>query len=229
MKKIFLSAILAGMVIGFGGTVFLSVENTVIGSLFFTIGLFVVCTRGLHLFTGKVCYLFDNDAAYAKTLPVIWLGNLVGTAIIAALEQFTRLASLDARAQAICALKLSEPLFGAFILAIFCNVMIYIGVEGDRSNPHELGKYLALFFGVCVFILCGFEHCVANMYYIPAGLMAKAVPAYAQLAAERELDLSALTVSNFVVKNLIPVTIGNILGGVILSWLMWFCYLRKKK
>lgn len=76
MKKIFLSAILAGAVIAFGGTVFLSVENTVIGSLFFTIGLFVVCTRGLHLFTGKVCYVFDNDAAYAKTLPVIWLGNL---------------------------------------------------------------------------------------------------------------------------------------------------------
>ena len=77
MKKIFLSAILAGAVIAFGGTVFLSVENTVVGSLFFTIGLFVVCTRGLHLFTGKVCYVFDNDAAYAKTLPVIWLGGLV--------------------------------------------------------------------------------------------------------------------------------------------------------
>lgn len=69
MKKIFLSAILAGAVIAFGGTVFLSVENTVVGSLFFTIGLFVVCTRGLHLFTGKVCYVFDNDMAYAKTLP----------------------------------------------------------------------------------------------------------------------------------------------------------------
>ena len=65
--------------------------------------------------------------------------------------------------------KLSEPLFGAFILAVFCNVMIYIGVEGYRSNPHELGKYLALFFGVCVFILCGFEHCVANMYYFTMG------------------------------------------------------------
>ena len=77
MKKIFLSAILAGAVIAFGGTVFLSVENTVVGSIFFTIGLFVVCTRGLHLFTGKVCYVFDNDMAYAKTLPVIWLGNLV--------------------------------------------------------------------------------------------------------------------------------------------------------
>ena len=229
MKKIFLSAILAGAVIAFGGTVFLSVENTVVGSLFFTIGLFVVCTRGLHLFTGKVCYVFDNDMAYAKTLPVIWLGNLVGTSLIALAEKCTRLASLSARAQGICELKLSEPLFGAFILAVFCNVMIYIGVEGYRSNPHELGKYLALFFGVCVFILCGFEHCVANMYFIPAGLMAKAVPAYAQLAAESGLDLSALTVSNFVVKNLIPVTIGNILGGVILSLLMWFCYLRKKK
>ena len=66
-------------------------------------------------------------------------------------------------------MKLSEPLFGAFILAVFCNVMIYIGVEGYRSNPHELGKYLALFFGVCVFILCGFEHCVANMYYFTMG------------------------------------------------------------
>ena len=229
MKKIFLSAILAGAVIAFGGTVFLSVENTVVGSIFFTIGLFVVCTRGLHLFTGKVCYVFDNDAAYAKTLPVIWLGNLAGTSLIALAEKCTRLVSLSARAQGICELKLSEPLFGAFILAVFCNVMIYIGVEGYRSNPHELGKYLALFFGVCVFILCGFEHCVANMYYIPAGLMAKAVPAYAQLAAESGLDLSALTVSNFVVKNLIPVTIGNILGGVILSLLMWFCYLRKKK
>ena len=107
MKKIFLSAILAGAVIAFGGTVFLSVENTVVGSIFFTIGLFVVCTRGLHLFTGKVCYVFDNDAAYAKTLPVIWLGNLVGTALIALAEKCTRLVSLSARAQGICELKLS--------------------------------------------------------------------------------------------------------------------------
>ena len=169
MKPIFLSAVLAGASIALGGTVFLSVENTVIGSLFFTIGLFVVCTRGLHLFTGKVCYLFDNDASYAKALPVIWLGNLVGTVLVAAAEQLTRLAALDERARAICELKLSEPLFGAFILAVFCNVMIYIGVEGYRSNPHELGKYLALFFGVSVFILCGFEHCVANMYYFTMG------------------------------------------------------------
>ena len=86
-----------------------------------------------------------------------------------------------------------------------------------------LGAYLP----VCFFVLCGFEHCVANMYYISAGLMAKAVPAYAQLAVEKGLDLSALTVSNFLIGNLIPVTIGNIIGGAGLGWLMWFCHLRK--
>ena len=169
MKPIFLSTVLAGDSIALGGTVFLSVENTVIGSLFFTIGLFVVYTRGLHLFMRKVCYLFDTDASYAKALPVIWLGNLVGTVLVAAAEQLTRLAALDERARAICELKLSEPLLGAFLLAVFCNVMIYIAVEGYRSVPHELGKYLALFFGVSVFILCGFEHCVANMYYFTMG------------------------------------------------------------
>ena len=100
---------------------------------------------------------------------MIWLGNLAGAVIVAGAEQFTRLSALDARAQAICQTKLSEPLVGAFILAVFCNVMIYVAVEGYRSNPHELGKYLALFFGVCVFILCGFEHCVANMYYFTMG------------------------------------------------------------
>ena len=163
MKKIFLSAILAGAVIAFGGTVFLSVENTVVGSLFFTIGL---------LFVPAVFYLLvvrRYRLSPLLVLPVIWLGNLVGTSLIALAEKCTRLVSLSARAQGICELKLSEPLFGAFILAVFCNVMIYIGVEGYRSNPHELGKYLALFFGVCVFILCGFEHCVANMYYFTMG------------------------------------------------------------
>ena len=138
MKKIFLSAILAGAVIAFGGTVFLSVENTVVGSLFFTIGLFVVCTRGLHLFTGKVCYVFDNDAAYAKTLPVIWLGNLVGTSLIALAEKCTRLVSLSARAQGICELKLSEPLFGAFILAVFCNA--WRAIAPTRTSSANISR-----------------------------------------------------------------------------------------
>ena len=78
MKKgtLLVSAVLAGMSIGFGGLVFLSVENRVIGAALFTIGLFCVCTFGFHLFTGKVCYVFQNDRAYALDLPLIDLADL---------------------------------------------------------------------------------------------------------------------------------------------------------
>ena len=165
MKKIFLSAILAGCAIGFGGTVFLSVENKVLGSLFFTVGLFVVCTMKLHLYTGKVCYIFQNDKTYLVSIPVIWLGNLVGTGIVAAMVRLSRIAPIAERAMGMCETKLSDGLLSIFILSVFCNIFIYIGVDGFNNNPHEAGKYISLFFGVMVFILCGFEHCVANMFY----------------------------------------------------------------
>ncbi len=168
MKKIplFASAVLAGMCIGFGGLAFLSVENRVIGSALFTIGLFCVCTYGFHLFTGKVCYVFQNDRAYALALPLIWLGNLAGTGLTAAFASLTRNApALREKAQALCQIKLDDSFLSLFFLGLLCNIFIYIAVEGYKSNPHELGKYLSLFLGVMVFILCGTEHCVADMFY----------------------------------------------------------------
>ncbi len=164
--RVLLSGVLAGVCIALGGTVFLSLESKVAGALFFTVGLFVICVFGLHLFTGKVCYLFDHGGDYALDLPFIWLGNLAGTFATAWLEGRTRLGpALAERAEALCRVKLEDGPVSIFLLAVFCNVLIYIAVEGFRSAPHDLGRYLALFFGVAVFILCGFEHCVANMYY----------------------------------------------------------------
>ena len=82
----------------------------------------------------------------------------------------TRLApQLIEKASAISQTKLSQGLLSAFILAVLCDVMIYIAVEGYKSISHEAGKYLAVFFGVTVFVICGFEHCVANMYYFTVG------------------------------------------------------------
>ena len=81
--KTFVSGILAGISIAIGGLVFLSVENRVIGAALFTVGLFSVCSFGFHLFTGKVCYVFQQDRNYALDLPVIWLGNLAGTGLAA--------------------------------------------------------------------------------------------------------------------------------------------------
>lgn len=167
--RIFISAILAGICIGIGGTVYLSLDNKVIGALLFTIGLFVICTNGLHLFTGKVCYIFDNGKEYLASIPVIWLGNLAGTFCTATVLCMTRIgAGLTEKAAAICQTKLDDGIVSILILSFFCNILIYIAVDGYKNNPHEAGKYLALFFGVVVFILCGFEHCVANMFYFSA-------------------------------------------------------------
>ena len=169
LGSIFLSAILAGVCIALGGGAFLSLESKIAGAIAFTIGLFVICSYGFHLFTGKICYVLDNDGRFVAMLPVIWVGNLVGTWCVAFLEHQTRIgAALTERAAGMCAVKLSDSLLSVFILAIFCNILIYIAVEGFSRHPHQIGKYLSLFFGVTIFILCGFEHCVANMYYISA-------------------------------------------------------------
>ena len=170
--KIFIGGVLAGISIAIGGTVFLSLDNKVLGALFFTVGLFAVCTFGFNLYTGKVCYIFDQDRHYALGLPLIWLGNLAGAFLTAAAERATRIGpALTEKAQALCTVKLNDSLVSIFLLSVFCNMLIWLAVEGYKNNPHPAGKYLSLFFGVAVFILCGFEHCVANMYYFSAAGM----------------------------------------------------------
>mgnify|MGYP005760530367 FL=1 len=162
----FVYAVLAGISISIGGVVYLSLENKMVGALLFSVGLFTVCTFGLNLFTGKVCYLPGKGASYVGWLALVWLGNLVGAELTGLLVRATRIgAALSETAMGLCETKLGDSLPSIFILAIFCNIMIYIGVENYRSNPHEVGKYLGIVFGVIVFILCGFEHCVANMFY----------------------------------------------------------------
>ena len=168
--KTFIGAVLAGMAIAIGGLAFLSVDSKVLGSALFTVGLFTVCTMGLNLFTGKVCYVFQNDRDYALALPVIWIGNLAGTGLIALFAGLTRNApALAEKAAGMCQVKLDDNLVSLFFLGILCNILIYIGVEGYKNIPHEIGKYLALLFGVMVFILCGTEHCVADMVYLWIG------------------------------------------------------------
>ena len=172
MKRLndFVLAVLAGAAISIGGTVFLSLDNKVLGALFFCVGLFMVCTLGLNLYTGKVCYLPGKPVSYVGFLVLVWLGNLVGAEIVALLLKATRVgAALTEKAAGLCAVKTGDSLISLFVLGIFCNVMIYIGVESYLSNPHQLGKYLGMIFGVTVFILCGFEHCVADMFYFAMG------------------------------------------------------------
>ena len=166
--RTFIYGVIGGMCISIGGCAFLATDSKIAGAVFFVVGLFTICTFGFNLFTGKVCYSLENNAGYLGTLGLIWLGNFAGCLIMGGLLRLTRLTALIEKAETVADTKLGDSLLSIFILAIFCNILIFIAVDGYKNNPHEIGKYLALFFGVTVFVLCGFEHCVANMFYITA-------------------------------------------------------------
>ena len=167
MKNVssFLYSILAGISISIGGTVYLSLDNKVVGAIFFSLGLFAVCTFGFNLFTGKVGYIFEQKASYLLFLLQVWFGNLIGALIVGYSLRLTRISGIAEKAKTLCDTKLNDSLPSIFILAIFCNILMFIAVDGFKTNQHELGKYIGIFMGVIVFILCGFEHCVANMFY----------------------------------------------------------------
>ena len=205
MRKVndFLLAVLAGSAISFGGTVFLSLDNKVLGSLFFAIGLFMVCTLKLNLFTGKACYLPGKNLRYVAFLCLVWVGNLLGAQIVAVLLKATRVGpALAEKAVALCQIKTDDTLLSLFILGVFCNIMIYVGVESHMANEHQVGKYLGIIFGVMVFILCSYEHCVADMFYFA---------------------MAGWTPRAFLC--LLAITLGNVAGGVIFP----LCALFKQK
>ncbi len=171
MKKLvtFLYAALAGVAISIGGAVNLASDSKPVGAALFSVGLFAVCTLGLNLFTGKVCYVFDNPPAYAGDCALIWLGNLAGAVLAGQALRLTRLSGAVEKAADLSRAKLEDGPGSIFLLAVFCNILIYFAVESYKNNPHQLGKYLGLFLGVAVFVAAGFEHCVANMFYFTAG------------------------------------------------------------
>lgn len=216
MKKyfdIFLSAILAGICIGLGSTVFLRIKDTfnggnIVGALLFTVGLFTICTRKYNLFTGKVCYIFENRPDYLFSLIIIWIGNLCGCCLLAVIENATNICGdkgINVVAASMVESKMSSSLISLFILGVICNIFIYIAVDGYIKNSHELGKYLSLFFGVSVFILCGTEHSVADMYYWAVSGMLRSYPCESLL-------------------RILVVSLGNVVGGISFPVIeRWLC------
>ena len=164
--KDFVWAILAGIVIAIGGVVNLSMSNNVVGAVLFSIGLFYVVTCGLNLFTGKVGYLVNNfNKNYSLYLIVVWLGNLVGTYIVGSLMRLTRHQALIEKAINICTVKNNDTYLSIFILAFFCGLLMFLAVDNYRKIDDSMGKNFSIIICVAVFILAGFEHCIANMFY----------------------------------------------------------------
>lgn len=155
-------SIIGGFLIGFGGTVYLNMDNKIVAAFLFGLGLFTIINFELNLYTGKIGYLSKENW---REILLTLIGNFIGTNLFAFLVLQTRLAGkLKEVVAPAVELKLSDNLLSTFILAIFCGILMSIAVGTFKKLPNILGT-LAVFLCVAVFILAGFEHCVANMFF----------------------------------------------------------------
>lgn len=158
--KEYIKAILAGAMIGLSGLVYLSVENKIVGSFLFSFGLITILSQGWSLYTGKIGYITKNTAKY---IPVWLFGNYLGTYFVTVGAQLTNPVDVYQRATILCQAKLLQPWPAVLTLSILCGIMMKLAVDGYR---HTLGSHLILvIMPIMIFILSGFEHSIANMFY----------------------------------------------------------------
>ena len=166
LKKI-ISGITAASIVSMGGSAFLSSDIKAVGAFLFTLGLLGVCYYGLNLYTGKVGYMIEkHDREAWSTLLWGLLGNTIG-AVLCGLALFAASPTVVEKAQAACEAKLALSPLAAFIRGFFCGVMIYIGVDMFRNK----GTLAGILVGVPVFVLSGFEHSIADIFYFTAAGM----------------------------------------------------------
>lgn len=236
--KIILLAVFAGMFIAFGaGGSSLAVHNIaeagiarLVAGLVFPVGLMMVILTGAELFTGDCMFIMGacqkryKMLTMIKVLVLVYFGNMIGGVLIAILTSFSgqfdyTAGLLGAYTIKIAAGKVALPFYKALISGILCNILVCVAVFMAGCAKDIVGKLFAVFFPILLFVVCGFEHCVANMYYIPAGIMARANEQYAAVAMEQYgltmEQISNISWSNFFIHNLVPVTLGNIIGGML--------------
>lgn len=190
-----LKSIYAGLCIGIGGTVFLSCESKLLGSFLFGLGLFTILNFQFNLFTGKVGYLVFNRPKYLLDLAVIWNGNFIGTFACAKLVAATRYGeALRTKAQVLCTIKDADSFLSLLILGVFCGMLMFIASDGFKSFENPVSKVVAVFLPVMVFILSGFEHCIADMFYF---------------SMANDFSLASMTA-------LLVISIGNSIGGILI-------------
>lgn len=164
MLKTFRESLCAGILITIGGTVFLSCENKTVGAVLFSVALLCICYKSYYLFTGKIGYIVEKHTKQDfLNLDIGLFGNLAATFFLGMLLR-TVLPNIGERAAEMCLAKLAQfPLY-TFIRGFFCGILMYLAV----SIYKEKNSVLGILFCVPVFILCGFEHSIADMFYLGA-------------------------------------------------------------
>ncbi len=213
------------------------------GSVFGT-GLMLVVIAGGELFTGNVMIVASvlerkvRLSAMLKNWFFVYIGNFIGAIFIAYLMMKSGLLYsgdnvLGAVTIKIAAYKVGLTFGQAFVLGIMCNWLVCLAVWMSYGAKDMGGRIFAIFFPIWLFITSGYEHCIANVYYIPAGILAKGDPALAEAAASLGLSHEALSHLNwgtFFVNNLLPVTLGNIVGGgIFVAAVYWFVYIKPQR
>lgn len=212
-----------------------------LSALLFPAGLSMVLFAGAELFTGNNLMsiaLLEREirlGAMLRCWALVYIGNFLGALAVAGLVNLGGQLDLFDGRLAVYTIRIAVTKTGltfghAVILGILCNVLVCLAVWMGNAGKTVTDKLLAIYFPILMFVLSGFEHSVANMYYISAGLFAAANPDYAQAAQAAGVELGGLGWGSFLLKNLLPVTLGNIIGGAgIVGGMYWAIYVRGRK
>ena len=248
LLPMFALAILAGAFIALGAMFATTVSAGASGmlpygltrllvGLVFSLGLILVVVGGAELFTGNnlivMAWAGGKVSTYAllRNWVVVYIGNFAGSIFTAILVFLSKQymfgsGSVGASMLGIATSKVHLGFIQALVLGILCNTLVCLAVWLTFSARSVVDKIFAIIFPISAFVAAGFEHSVANMYFIPLGLFIKAFdPAF---TAASKVDVTSLTWGNFLINNLLPVTIGNIIGGAVLvAAVYWAIFLRK--
>lgn len=196
------------------------------GACIFPAGLIMVVIAGSELFTGNnlmFVALLNKKLPFSKLLKnwsLVFLGNFLGAILVAVLTVYG--GTLDSVSESVISAattKVSLSFIEALFRGILCNFLVCIAVWMSFAADTVQGKAIAIFFPVMLFVLCGFEHSVANMYYIPAGMLE---------AVKTGATIDGLNIGTFLLNNLLPVTLGNIIGGAgMVCAGYWLIYKKK--
>ncbi|MBN1963322.1 MAG: formate transporter FocA [Anaerolineae bacterium] len=247
----FTLAVLAGAFIGLGaifattmatggGALPYGVNKLLVG-LVFCLGLILVIVAGAELFTGNNLIVMAwasgkvSTRGLLRNWVIVYIGNFVGSVLMAVLMFFTRQytfagGAVGQTALAIANSKVNLDFVQAIALGIMCNALVCLAVWLTFSARTTIDKIAAIIFPITAFVAAGFEHCVANMYFVPMGLFIEQFDPAFVAGLEGAPDLANLTWGSFLLNNLLPVTIGNIIGGAVLvAATYWFIYLRTRE
>ena len=246
LDRMFILGILAGVYIGFGAQLATTVSmdlapkvgvglsNMISGGVF-SVGLMLVVLGGAELFTGNnliwLSFLSRRSTATAvlRNWTTVFLGNFVGSILLAVLIFIGGFYTMGGNALGIRALTIANGKVNVGFIqlvarGIVCNWLVCLAVWTATSAEDTTGKILACFFPIMTFVASGFEHSIANMFFIPMGILLKGVP---NLVSQAGLTLEHLTWTGFLTRNLLPVTIGNVIGGgFFVATIYWYVYLR---